>query len=139
MYYRVYKMSGAVRSKHPANSNNPSVGRIGVDTVPPPHTAVSIMRCISRTEELDHSKQLQLFNNISSESPIGKGHVSLLTSDYPGSTPEDPMAFVELPELVVSTQYATFTKRLRVIHAESGSKFKSQNLLRSPACRSWLL
>jgi len=109
IYYQVYK-TRAVRSKQPANSNDPYVGRINVDCVPPPHTAASIMRCISKIEELDYSLQSQLFTDISSESPIGEGHVSILTSDCPGSTPDDPMAFVEMP----APAYPAFNKRMRV-------------------------
>jgi len=104
LYYRVfYKMCGAVRSKQPANLNNPTVGRISVDSVPPPHTATSIMRCMSKTENINKSMESQLFSSISSESPIGEGHVSILTSNRPGSTPEDPMAFIESPASVAVT------------------------------------
>jgi len=134
LYYRVYQQYGAVPSRQPADSSDPYVGRISVDSVPPPHTAVSIMRCISKTEELANSKKLQLFINISSDSPIGDGHVSILASDCPGCTPEDPMVFVELPSpavaqpaaaepspapVVVPTliQPPTFNKRMRVITA----------------------
>jgi len=117
LYYRLYRNYAAVRSKQPADSNNPSVGRISVDSVAPPHTAASIIRCISKIEGLDNSKQLQLFTSISSTSPIGEGHVSILTSNSPGSTPEDPMAFVELQTpAAIPTPYPTFTKRMRVIH-----------------------
>ena len=59
------------------------------------------MRCISKIEEITYSGQSQLFIDISSESPIGEGHVSIFTSDYPGSTPDYPMAFVTSP----ATQY----------------------------------
>jgi hypothetical protein len=52
------------------------------------------MRCISKTENVQKPMISQLFSSISCESPIGGGHVSILTSDYPGSTPENPMAFV---------------------------------------------
>lgn len=128
----MYKQYGAVLSRQPADSSDPYVGRISVDSVPPPHTAVSIMRCISKTEELANSKKSQLFINISSDSPIGDGHVSILASDCPGCTPEDPMAFVELPAPAVTQPAAaepspapitepaliqppTFNKQMRVI------------------------
>jgi hypothetical protein len=111
VYYQVYKNSTAIESKHPAHPDDPYVGHINVGLVSPPHTAKSIIRCIAKIEELFPSTDLhvKLFINISSESPIGEGHVSILTSDRPGSTPEDPMAFVmeELP-------YPQFTKRMRV-------------------------
>ena len=111
MFYRIYKDDGAVLSKQAANPNDPSVGRISVNSVPPPHTAVSIMRCISKTEQLDSSKPSQLFVNISSESPIGEGRVSILTSNRPGSTLEDPMAFVQSLAPVVDgpISHPTFT------------------------------
>jgi len=111
LYYRVYKTSGAVRSKQPADSNDPSIGRISVDSVPPPHTAASIMRCISKTEKLEYSNGSQLFIDPFSESPIGEEHVSILTGDPPGSTPENPMAFVEDP-------HPTFNKRMRVLYTQ---------------------
>jgi hypothetical protein len=67
--------------------------------------------------------QSQLFTSISSESPIGEGHVSLLTSDHPGSAPEDPMAFVELPAQVA---LPIFTKQMQVISiGHSQLKLKS--------------
>lgn len=114
VYYRVYKPRGAVRSKRPAGSNNPFVGRIDVNSFTPPHTATSVMRCISKAEELDNFRQSQLFTSISSESPIGDGHVSILTSDHPGSTSDDPVAFVEF----------TFTKRIRATRAVGQLKFE---------------
>jgi hypothetical protein len=126
IYYRVYKQHGAVLSKQPADPNIPSVGRISADSVPPPHTAESIMRCISKIEDLDSSKTSQLFIDISSEYPIGDRPVSILSSDRPGSTPENPMAFVIEPVLasslpapvVVPTPYPTFNKRIRVIKGQ---------------------
>jgi hypothetical protein len=126
IYYRVYKQHGAVLSKQPADPNKPSVGRISVDSVPPPHTAESIMRCISKMEGLDNSKTSQLFIDISSESPIGDGLVSILSSDRPGFMPENPMAFVIEPVLTVPSPttvvspipYPTFNKRIRVIKGQ---------------------
>ena len=121
MYYRIYKNYGAVRSQHSADPNDASVGRISVDSITPPHTAASIKQCISKAEKLDNSKQLQLFTSVSSTSPIGEGHLSILTSDRPGSMPEDPMAFVELPD-----PFATYTKRWRVRRDLGQSKLKPQ-------------
>lgn len=48
---------------------------------------------------LEMSTRSQLFTSISSELPFGKEHVSLLTSNRPGSIPEDPIAFVVEPEV----------------------------------------
>jgi len=104
LYYRIYEKGGAALAKQPADSNDPSVGRVSIDSIPPPHTASTFMRCISKAEELHGWRRSQLFTSISSQSPIGEAHVSILTSDRPGSTPEDPMAFV-LPK---------FTKQMRM-------------------------
>jgi len=131
VYYRVYNNHGAVLSKQPADPNDPSVGRIRADSVPPPHTAASIMRCISKTEELDNSEHSRLFLSVSSESPIGEGHISILASNRLGSTPDDPMAFVDSPTPIAAcnpapvaapAQYPTFTKQIRVINVSSQSK-----------------
>lgn len=124
MYYRVYKASGAVRSKQPASSNDPSVGRISVDSVPPPHTAISVMRCISKIEQLSNPDESQLFVDISSEFPIGEGQFSILTSDRPGSTQEDPIVLVEAP-------CPTFTMRMRVTSTQGVSKFTSRKIYRT--------
>ena len=78
------------------------------------------MRCISQIEKLYISPVgSQLFTSISNESPVGGGHVSLRTDSCPGSTAEDPMAFVIGP----------FDKRIRVIKARSELKFTSRGKL----------
>jgi hypothetical protein len=51
--------------------------------------------------------QLQLFSSITSESPIdAQGHISILSSDRPGCTAEDPMACVD--------SESQFTQRIKV-------------------------
>ena len=115
MYYMVYKR-GAVISKKPVDSNSRYLGRIDVGCIPPPHTAKSIMPCISKIEKVEKFGTLKLFTSISDESPIGDGHVSILTGDRPGSAPGEPMAFVVLLR----------TKQLRVTTPWGQLKFKSQ-------------
>jgi hypothetical protein len=118
VYYRIYEKHGAVLSKQPADSTKPFVGRINVDSIPPPHTAKSIVRCVSRIEGLDQSKQLQLFSSISHESPIDEGHVSILTRNYPGSTPDDPLALMGSQiSVAVPVPPSKYSKRLRVTRA----------------------
>jgi hypothetical protein len=111
VYYQVYINSALVESKQP-HPDDPYIGRISIDFVSPPHTAKSIIRCISKIEEIYHGMESQLFTNILSESPIGEGHVSILTSDRPGYTPEDPMVFVAARKPYAP--YPTFTKWMRV-------------------------
>jgi hypothetical protein len=128
----VYKR-GAVISKRPVDSNSRYLGSINVDCIPPPHTAKSITRCISKIEKVDKFGIPQLFTSMSDESPIGDGHVSILTSNRPGPTPEEPMAFV------------VRTKQVRVDIRSGQLKFKSRRRyyahlfarLRLP--KSWLV
>jgi hypothetical protein len=118
VYYRVYnKDSGAVLLHHPAGFDDPSVGHINVNSIPPPHSAASIIRRIKKIEKLGCSGEPQLFCNISSEFPLGEGHLSILTSDRPGSTPKDPMAFV-------ASIHSKFPQRIRVIYSWSQSTFE---------------
>ena len=118
MYYRVYnKDSGAVPLHHSAGSDDPFVGRISISSIPPPHSAASIMRRIKRIEKLGCTGEPQLFCNISSESPLGEGHLSILTNDRPGSTRENPMAFV-------ASIHSKFPQRIRVIYSWSQSTFE---------------
>jgi hypothetical protein len=108
VYYRVYTEDGAIPTKHPISSNNMYLGCIVAELVAPPHTASSIMRYISKIEEIDHSPKSKLFSNLSSKSPISDGIISILTSGCAGSMPEDPMAFL--------CSKSKFTKKLRVTY-----------------------
>jgi len=72
------------------------------------------MRCISKIEQLSNPDESQLFVDISSEFPIGEGQFSILTSDRPGSTQEDPIVLVEAP-------CPTFTMRMRVTSTQEPS------------------
>jgi hypothetical protein len=118
VYYQVYKDNVGIKSKQP-HPDDPYVGHISVDFVSPPHTAKSIILCISKSEDIHDCTQSQLFTGISSDSSIGEGHVSIFTSDRPGSTPEDPLAFV-----TVDLPFAKFTKRMRVTCAFSQLKLE---------------
>jgi hypothetical protein len=95
VFYQVFdKKCNPLLIKQPPDPNNPYVGRIGVDTIPPPHTAASIKRCISRAEGLGFSNQSQIFPFVSSPNPIDQGHIPILTSECPGSTSDQPIAIV---------------------------------------------
>jgi hypothetical protein len=107
VYYRVYTEDGAIPTKHPTYSDDMYLGRIMAELVAPPHTATSIMRYISKIEEIDHSPKSKLFSDISSKSPMSDGIISILTSGCPGSMPENPMAFLR--------SKSKFTKKLEVI------------------------
>ena len=84
-----------MRVKQPTASNDPTVGRMSIHFLPPPHTTASIKLCISKSEELDNSRGWQLFTDASSEYLLGDRYISILTGDRPRVTFENPMAFVE--------------------------------------------
>lgn len=118
VYYRVYnKDTGAVPLHHSAGSDDLLVGRISINSIPPPHSAASIARRITKIEKLGCTGQPQLFCNISSESPLGDGHLSILTDNRPGSTKENPMAFV-------ASIHSRFPQRIRVVYSWSQSTFE---------------
>ena len=109
VYYRFYNKSGAIPSKQSADSTDPAVGRINGDFVPPPLTAASVKRCLSKLEGLDDWKGSQLFSDITSKSPIGDGqYIATRGGGHVGSTPENPILFVESAD-------STFRERMRRI------------------------
>jgi hypothetical protein len=104
---------------------------------------------MSKIEQFKSSNSSQLFVNISSEALIGDEHISILTNKRPGSTPEDPMAFValshpthDLPSTSMSAlepatppvlaappdPYPTFTK-IRVINVSRKSMLNQRRFI----------
>ena len=84
-------------SKVGFDPKEPSLGRIRVDSVAPPHTPASIKRCISRVERnpvLAWPGHADLFADTSCETPLKEGHISLRRC--PGLNPNEPMAIVQL-------------------------------------------
>jgi hypothetical protein len=101
VYYRVYSAGGDVPSKKPADPDDPSLGRIKVDSIPPPRTVASMRRIISRVEKYPqflpwHPK---LFVNMFSESPMDDTHDPGLAFESSFSL-DQPLAFV-LPTIAL--------------------------------------
>src|SRR6266446_4390148 len=88
-------------SKVAFDVEEPSLGRIRVDSVAPPHSPASIKRCISRVEGNPDFAFANLFADTSSDTPLGEGHISLLRTDGPGLSPDEPMAIVQRPPLAI--------------------------------------
>jgi len=86
-------------SKVAFDEEEPSLGRIRVDNVAPPHGPTSIKRCISRVEGNPAFTLSDLFADTSSDTPLRGGHISLLGTDGPGLSPDEPMAFVQRPPI----------------------------------------
>ena len=98
VYYQLYANNSEIPSKVAFDEEEPSVGRIRGDSVAPPHTPASIKRRISRVEETPELTHADLFEDISSETPMKDGHFfSILGTDGPGLSPNEPMAIVQRP------------------------------------------
>jgi hypothetical protein len=81
-------------SKVAFDPEEPSLGRIQANSVAPPHSPASIKRCISRVEKTPALADADLFADISSDTPLKEGHISILRTDGPGLSPNEPMAIV---------------------------------------------
>ena len=95
VYYQLYADGYEVPSKVANDPEEPSVGRIRVDYIPPPHTPTSIKICISRVEGKPALVNSDLFVDTTSDSPLKEGHISFLHSDDPGQSPDEPMSIVQ--------------------------------------------
>ena len=83
-------------SKVAIDPEEPSLGRIWVDSVAPPHSPASIKRCISRVERTPAFADAYLFADISCDIPLKEGHISNFHTDGPGLSPNEPMAIVQM-------------------------------------------
>jgi hypothetical protein len=135
VYYRVYTKDGAIPSREPANPEDSTVGCIRSDTVPPPHTAASIKRCISQRERFSNWEGSQLFETMDSLSPINGGHISLLTDDHLGSTPENPISFVESKDSTFWTRIWPRDQSRTVVMSEEFVRLSSPNSIFEPNMR----
>ena len=95
MYYLLYADDCGVPSKVAFDPEEPSLGRIRVDSVTPPHSPASIKRCISRVERNPALAHANLFADISCLAPLKEGHMSILGTDGPGLSPDEPIAIVQ--------------------------------------------
>jgi len=86
-------------SKVGIDPEKPSLGRIRADSVAPPHSPASIKRRISRVERSPAIAHADLFADISCDTPLKEGHISILRTDGPGLSPNEPMAIVQMPIL----------------------------------------
>jgi hypothetical protein len=100
VYYVLYADDYALPSKVAFDPEESFLGRIRVDSVPPPHTPTSIKRCILRVEKNPKLayRNTNLFVDTSCETPLDDGHISLRT-DGPGLSPDEPMAIVLNPPI----------------------------------------
>ena len=95
MYYQLFADDYEIQSKVAFDLEEPSIGRIRADSIAPPHSPTSIKRCISRVEGRPALLHADLFADTSCDTPLTEGHISILRTDGPGQSPEEPMAIVQ--------------------------------------------
>jgi hypothetical protein len=80
---------------NPIYAHDPSLGRIPATLVTPPHTVISLKRCLSNFENINDHLRTILYIAASSQSPMDDaGRVSILAYPGPGCNPNQPMALV---------------------------------------------
>ena len=102
MYYELYADNFVMPSKVAFDPEEPSLGRIWADSVAPPHSPASIKRCISRVERNPALAHADLFANVLCDTPLKEGYISILHTDCPGLSPNEPMAIVQKPIIIKS-------------------------------------
>jgi hypothetical protein len=96
VYYHLYANDDDMPSKVAFDPEEPSLGRIRADSVAPPHSLASIKRRISRVEENPALAHADLFADLSSDAPLKEDHITILSTDGPGLSPNKPMGIVEV-------------------------------------------
>ena len=93
VYYLLYADGCELPSEVAIGPEEPSLGRIQADSVAPPHSPASIIRRISRVERTPFA-HADVFADILCSTPLKEDHISILRTDCPGLSPNDPMAIV---------------------------------------------
>jgi hypothetical protein len=76
------------------DEDDPALGHINSLSVAPPFNVSSLKARLAKVEGIG-AKNLQLFEDLSADSPMSdSASVALLTDQYPGSTADEPMAFI---------------------------------------------
>ena len=109
MYYQLYANDSEMPSKVAFDEEEPCLGRIRADSVAPPHCVAYLKRRISRVEQNPALVNADLFEDISSDVPLEKGHVSILGADCPGLSPDEPMAIVQRPPFNIRKKGISFS------------------------------
>ena len=95
VYYQLYADGYEMPSKLANDPEEPSIGRVRADSIAPPHNPTSIKLCISRVEGKPALVNSDLFLDTTCDYPLKEGHISILYSDGPGLSPDEPMSIVQ--------------------------------------------
>ena len=123
MYYLLYGINSEIPSKVAFDPEEPSLGRIQADSIAPPHSPASIKRCISRVEGNPALIwNADLFADISCDTPLKEGHISILRTDGPGLSLNKPMAIVLMKNpSIMDGKYVVKNKAAKGIYLSAGS------------------
>jgi hypothetical protein len=102
VYYKLFNENGPLKVRNAIYSNNPYIGRVDANDVPPPHTVSSLVGHMCAEEERGFGIDLEngdaylteLFETISSPKSYNlrsQEILPLLSTDRPGSRPQDPL------------------------------------------------
>ena len=109
-------------SKVGIDPEQPSLGRIRVDSVAPPHSPTSIKGCISRVEGNPALAFADLFADTSCDNPLKEGHVLILRTDGLGLSPNKPMAIVHTGRPPIPDGKYVIKNRAKDTYWNSGRK-----------------
>ena len=112
-------------SKVGIDPEQPSLGRVRIDSVAPPHSPTSIKRCISRVKGNPALVwNADLFAEISCNTPLKEGHISILRTDAPGLSPNKPMAIVQVKNpSIADGKYVVKNRANDIYWAAGGNPF----------------
>jgi hypothetical protein len=96
VYYLLYSDDRGMPSKVAIDPEEPWLGRIRADYITPPHIPTNIKLSISRLERTPAFASANLFEDISCDTPLTEGHISILHTNGPGLSPNKPMALVQV-------------------------------------------
>ena len=100
MYYQIFADHSVIPSKVFFDAGEPSIGRIRGDSVAPPHNLASLKRRISRVEEIPAIANADFF---AGDDPLREGYISILGTDGPGLSEDEPMSIIQTPIVQVES------------------------------------
>ncbi|KAJ7464850.1 hypothetical protein B0H11DRAFT_2050142 [Mycena galericulata] len=106
VYYRVYALYGAIPAKTAFDPSNPFIGRIAARSVPPPHTVLSLKRCLVHAENFSDPTGLRTVLYLNSVATSRLSNTTQLTilgqsESVGGATPETAFALSVIEDLTV--------------------------------------
>lgn len=116
MYYRLYDEDSGTVSKTSFDENDPTLGRIKIFSIPPPHTVASLKCCLVNAEGVS-SDDVQLLENEDGDITMNDADgIALFTDNFPGFKEDQPIVFIyalKLPNQIAEPSEPSFSKRLK--------------------------